>query len=363
MPRTPILPPARPSGRDGSVLLLTTDPLLARHALSVVAAVGLAATEPASDDDLRRAWRSAGAVLVGADSAARAADLVLRPRPEVWVLGRDDDRTATVAWSTRLRAAVATLPDDAPDLADALAGVAGGPGRATVVALSGGSGGVGTSTLAAALAVAGAREGRRVLLLDTDLLGGGLDVLLGAEHLGGWRWSRFATVRGHLGDLAGQLPRCDGVDVLAVDRAAREGAVLQTDQLAAVVGSAVGSHDLVVVDLPRVVSAAHDEVLRRAGRVLLVARADVRGVAAAEACRRDLAPRCRDLEVVVRTGRGLRLDPDLVADALDLPLAGVLEEDPGLPVAAERGDPPGHAARSSLGRLCAVLLEDRELVA
>jgi len=97
--------------------------------------------------------------------------------------------------------------------------------------------------------------------------------------------------------------------------------------------------------------------------VLLLARADVRGVAGAEACRRELAPRCRDLRVVVRTGRGLRLDPGLVADALDLPLAGVLEEEAALPVAAERGDPPGHATRSPLGRLCAGLLHACELAA
>jgi len=342
--------------------VLTTDPLLARHVLSVVAAVGRAAREPASDDELRRAWRSAGAVLVGADSAARVADLVLPPRAEVWVVGRDDEQAATAAWSSRLRAAVTTLPDGAPDLAAALAGPGPGSGRAEVVALVGGSGGVGASTLAAALAVTAARDGRRVLLLDTDLLGGGLDVLLGAEHLAGWRWSRFAAARGHLGDLGGQLPRCDGVDVLAVDHAAA-GAVLQPDQLAAVLGSALASHHLVVVDLPRATPAAHDEVLRRAGTVLLLARADVRGVAGAEACRRELAPRCRDLRVVVRTGRGLRLDPGLVADALDLPLAGVLEEEAGLPVAAERGDPPGHATRSPLGRLCAGLLHARELAA
>ncbi|SDV03945.1 helicase/secretion neighborhood CpaE-like protein [Microlunatus sagamiharensis] len=362
MPR-PSTPPSRPAAPDGSVLVLTTDPLLARHVLSVVAAVGRAAREPASDDELRRAWRSAGAVLVGADSAARVADLVLPPRTEVWVVGRDDEQAATAAWSSRLRAAVTTLPDGAPDLAAALAGPGPGSGRAEVVALVGGSGGVGASTLAAGLAVTAARDGRRVLLLDTDVLGGGLDVLLGAEHLAGWRWSRFAAARGHLGDLGGQLPRCDGVDVLAVDRAAHDGAVLQADQLAAVLGSALASHDLVVVDLPRTTGPAHDEVLRRAGTVLLLVRADVRGVAGAEACRRELAPRCRDLRVVVRTGRGLRLDPGLVADALDLTLAGVLEEEAGLPVAAERGDPPGHAPRSALGRLCAGLLHAREAVA
>lgn len=345
--------------------MLTADPLLARHVLAVVAAVGLEALEATSDDHLRRAWRGAAAVLVGRDAAERVAELVLPTRGAVYVVGRDDDRPATYAWSTRLRAAVVTLPEAAPDLAAALSGLDPASARGQVLVLTGGSGGLGTSTLAAALALTSARGGGRVLLVDADPLGGGIDVLLGAEHLAGWRWSRLAAARGHLGDLGGQLPRCDGVDVLAVDRGAPTGA-LQADQLAAVLESTTTSHDLVVVDLPRALTPAHDEVLQRSATVLLLARADVRGVAAADACLRGLAPRCREVQVVVRTGRGHRLAPPVVADALDLPLAGVLEEDAALAVAAERGDPPGHPPRSPLGRLCTSLArrtQARELVA
>jgi secretion/DNA translocation related CpaE-like protein len=340
------------------VLVLTADLVLARHLLSVVAAVGLAVDQPAGDDDLRRSWRSAAAVLVGRDCAGRVGDLALPPRPEVYVVGRDDDRPETYAWSTRLRAAAATLPTGAADLASTLSVLLDEAGRGAVVALTGGSGGVGVSTLAAALAGAGARDGLRTLLLDADLAGGGVDILLGAEHVPGWRWSRFDAARGHLGDVAGQLPHCDGVDVLAADRTARPGVALRPEQLSAVLGSAARTHDLTVVDLPRHLDVAHEEVLRQAGRVLLLARADVRGVAAADHAARLLVPRCRAVEVVVRTGPGRALEPGLVADALDLPLAGVLEEDHAVRVAADRGDPPGRSGRSSLARLCTRLLRE-----
>ncbi|WP_204910193.1 septum site-determining protein Ssd [Microlunatus spumicola] len=366
MPR-PTPPPTRPSppptGEGPPVLVLTADPVLARHLLSVVAAVGLAPHDPVGDDDLRRSWRSASAVLVGRDRADQVNGLVLPPRPEVYVVGRDDDRVETYAWSTRLRAAVATLPSGAPDLAAALSGLADDAGRGVVVALTGGAGGVGTSTLAAALALTGARAGLRTLLVDTDPDGGGIDVLLGAEHLPGWRWSRFATARGHLGDVTAQLPHCDGVDVLAVDRGVRPELVLGPEQLAAVLGSAARENDLTVVDLPRHLDRAHDEVLRRAGRVLLLVRADVRGVAAADRAARSLATRCRVLEVVARTGPGRTLEPGLVADALDLPLAGSLPEDATVRPAAERGEPPGRSARSPLARLCGRLLDDPDGVA
>ena len=365
MPR-PSLPSSRtpaPPGSGPLVLVLTADPTLARHLLSVLAAVGLAPEEPAGDDELRRCWRSAAAVLVGLDRADAVSDLALPVRPETYVVGRDDHRSETYAWSTRLRAAVATLPSGAADLASALSLLVAESERGVVVSLTGGSGGVGTSTLAAALAFAGARDDRRTLLVDTDLGGGGIDVLLGAEHLAGWRWGRFDAARGHLGDLAGQLPHCDGVDLLAADRVGRAGRALSPEQLAAVLGSGSRSHGLTVVDLPRDVGPAQEEALRRSDRVLLVARADVRGVAAADHAARGLLPRCRSLELIVRTGPGRTLEPGLVADALDLPLAGLLEEDPAVRLAAERGDPPGRSPRSSLGRLCGRLLRDQVEVA
>src|SRR3954454_859742 len=353
--RPPSRPPSRSSGlpQGGAVLVLTSDPVLARHVLSVVAAVGLVPEQPSTDDDLRRAWRSAGAVLVARERAEHVVELTLPPRREVYVVGRDDDRSETYAWSTRLRAAAATLPGGAPSLASDLSALLAEAGRGAVVALTGGSGGVGTSTLAAALALCGARNGFRTLLLDADLGGGGIDILLGAEHLAGWRWSRFEAARGHLGDLAAQLPQSDGVDALAADRAAGATTALRPEQLAAVLGSAARSHDLTVVDLPRHLDGAHEEVLRRAGSVLLVARADIRGVAAADHAARWLVPRCRELALVVRTGRGHVLAPGVVADPPDLPLAGILEEDHALAAAAERGEPPGRSVRSPLVRPCA----------
>jgi len=362
---TPPSPPSSsvPRGPGAVVLVLTADPVLARHLLSVVAAVGLAPDQPASEDELRRSWRSAVAVLVGRDRAVDVTGLALPTRSEVYVVGRDDDRVETYAWSTRLRAAAATLPTGTADLATALSVLVAEAGLGAVVALVGGAGGVGTSTLAAALALAGARDGLRTLLLDADAGGGGIDILLGAEHVPGWRWSRLEAARGHVGDIAGQLPHCDGVDVLAVDRTVRPGLVLRPEQVAAVLGSAARSNDLTVVDLPRHLDPAHDEVLTRATRVLLLARADVRGVAAADHAARGLVSRCRALEAVVRTGPGRVLDPGLVADTLDLPLAGVLEEDHTVRSAAERGDPPGRSGRSPLGRLCGRLLHQTAEVA
>src|SRR4051812_50070379 len=96
----PTRPPSRsasPAAQSGSVLVLTSDAVLARHVLSVVAAVGLVAEEPSTDDDLRRSWRSAGAGLLGRDPAEHGGQLAPPPRRRVYVVGPDDDRAETSA--------------------------------------------------------------------------------------------------------------------------------------------------------------------------------------------------------------------------------------------------------------------------
>jgi hypothetical protein len=180
--------------------------------------------------------------------------------------------------------------------------------------------------------------------------------LLGAERAPGWRWPRLTTARGHLGDLTGQLPSVDGVDVLSMARGeSSPGWAPHAEQLKAVLRSATRSHTITVVDLPRALRVGW-EALRRADLEVLVVRDDIRGIAAAREVLRDLEAECQHLGLVVRNGRSRLLEPTLVASGIGLPLLGSFPEDPSLVVAAERGDPPGRSGRSSLSRLCHQLL-------
>lgn len=345
------------------MLAVTADAVLVRHLLSVTAAVGVAADVEADPSSLRPRWRREGVVLVGVDQAARVADLGLPRRSEVYVLGQATDRDETHSWSARLGAAVVTLPEGAGDLAAVLAELASRRPRAgRILCVVGGSGGVGASTLAAALAVTAARTGERTLLVDGDPTGGGLDLLLGAEHLPGWRWPRLAAARGHLGDLGGELPHAEGVELLSMDRSPGTLGPLHPEQVAAVLGSAARCHGLTVVDLPRAVDAGGAEALRRADQTLLLVQGDVRGVAAARRVALLVSPTCRSLAVVVRMGRTRGLEATTVAQALELPLLATVEHDPSLARGAERGDPPGRSARTPLSRSCRRLLghEDTE---
>lgn len=227
-----------------------------------------------------------------------------------------------------------------------------------MICVVGGSGGAGASTCGAGLAVTAARQGREVVLVDADERGGGLDLLLGAELVEGWRWPRLAGARGLLGDLRGQLPEVEGVHLLAVSREGPQPSALPAEQLTAVLTSLTRSHEIVVVDLPRSLSAGARSALRSADLTLVVVRADLRGVAAARVAVADLVPACARLAVVVREGPRRGLDPAAVSAALGLPLAAVVPYDDDLHSAAERGDPPARRARSNLARSCRQLLTE-----
>ena len=151
---------------------------------------------------------------------------------EVYVLAEVEAAAEAYQWSMPLGAVVVVVPDNAHWLSEAIVELARRPARSgRMICVTGGTGGVGASTLAAALACVAARQGERSMLVDTDRRGGGLDLLIGAERVDGWRWPRLVRARGHLGDLAEQLPRVDGVDVLSMGRG--EGAELGDEQLRA----------------------------------------------------------------------------------------------------------------------------------
>lgn len=343
----------------GSPLVVTADPGLLDRMLAVTAAAGVEPTVVPDPGAVRDAWSSATCVLVGVDQAADLSEAVLPRRLQVYVVGGEEERGDACRWSAPLGAAVVVLPDGSGWLSAAVAeanGLRGGSGR--VVCVLGASGGAGASTLACGLAHVGANRGRRTLLVDGDPLSGGLDLLMGAERVGGWRWPRLATAEGHLGDLSGHLPRIAGVDVLTTARGPQPaGTGLGATAMKAVVSSARASHDLVVVDVTRDLPPPAREALRQADLVIVMAATDLRAVAAARQVlvrlvEADVSPR-----LVLRTSRTLGVEGTLVADGLGLPLLATVADDASVRGGVERSDPPGRVGRGSLAKACRRILE------
>lgn len=181
-----------------------------------------------------------------------------------------------------------------------------------VVGVVGGSGGVGASTFAGTLARAAAPS----LLVDLDVSGGGIDVLLGLESVPGARWSGLQVGGGHLAadDLASGVPTESGVGVLAADVVELDpAAVVQVVRTAATLG-------VVVLDLPRTPGSARTAGIACCDLVVLVVRADVTGLVAAHTVAGALGAGV-PTGVVVRRGAVAAAE---AAQLVGAPLLGVL---------------------------------------
>jgi hypothetical protein len=161
-----------------------------------------------------------------------------------------------------------------------------------VIGVLGGSGGVGASSFAAIVAVV-AGPG---VLVDLDVTGGGIDVLLGIERAPGARWSGLHLAGGHLDPAAllGGLPRWGPVSVLAADVAQLEPAAVRQ-----VLGAAASAAP-VVVDLPRAAGPERAAALLWCDLVVVLARSDVGGLVAAHAATAAMPE--LPIGVVVRRG-------------------------------------------------------------
>jgi len=339
-------------------LLMTGDPDLLDDLRRLAVAAGVEPDVVATATAARRLWSTAPVVVVGDDLVDDVASAALSRRGDVVVAsrGRDDDLPWRAALAVGAEHVVA-LPAAEAFLVERLAeGRRSARARAFVVGVVGGCGGAGASVVACALALAARRRGE-VCLVDIDPGSGGLDLVLGAEDEVGARWPELASVSGLLepGALRGALPSAHGVDVLSVDRSGAD--AVPWTAVPAVLESVRAAYDVVVLDLPRCRPDLLETIVPGCDVVLLVATADVRGAASAVRPAAMLRDRT-DLRLVVRRRQrpGAELDPDELAAWLDLEVAAEVGHDPRLAAALDRGDPPGLATRSRLGRTCADLL-------
>ncbi len=237
---------------------------------------------------------------------------------------------------------------------------------AHVIGVLGLSGGVGASTVATALAVRAAQTRRTVLLVDGHPLGGGLDLLLGDDLAGDLGWSQLCGARGDLdtGGVLRRLPADAGCAVLSWGSSLPPSVHPVQDtfvwrQLAAAV-------DLTVVDLPGPGRAEARSWLGDCSDVVLVIGAGVTGVAAAKVgmdalglTGRPAAPHV--VGALVRSSDAAA--SEAISRALDLPVLGVVGDDPEVARALTTARPVGAAAgpvrRAADEVLATILVQQR----
>jgi secretion/DNA translocation related CpaE-like protein len=329
-------------------LLVSSDADLIDDVLRLAAANGVEVHLATETDAARGRWQLAPLVLVGSDAAAALAGAGMGRRRDVVLVSRSpspDDWQWAVAIGAEH---VVSIPDGERWLIDRLADSGEGSSRdGTVIAIVGGSGGAGASTFAATLALAAASRSQRVLLVDGDPLGGGLDIVLGIEETHGVRWADLLEARGRLGASAldQALPHVSGVTVLSWGRGGPT--TLPVDVVASVVDAGVRGYDLVVADLSRHLDPSAELLLSRADRTLVLGLNRVRSVAAAARLSAQLETRCRGVGLVLRTeSRGVH--EEAVVAALSVPILGRLPTVRGVATRADEGEPP--SLRDAYGR-------------
>jgi secretion/DNA translocation related CpaE-like protein len=349
-----------------SPLVVTDDDLLLADLVRLSAAAGVVPEIARATGAALRSWAAAPLVLVGAD---RAADLA-RSRPprreQVHVVGRGPLADELFREALAVGAeSVAGLPTSESWLVELLTDVGdGGASKGVTVGVVGGAGGVGATVFAGALAQVCASRGSTVVV-DADVLGAGIDRVLGLEQVDGIRWDALMQATGRLSarSLREALPRRDGLSVLTwpVDRTSS----LQAFAMREALSAGQRGFTTVVVDVPRHSDPVVDEVLSRCDHVLLVSTLTVPAVTAAARVARRLPSR-PGTGLVLRGGAA-GVAPHEVARLLDLPVVATMGDQRGLDEAISLGIGPLRSRRGALARAArqaaAVVLGARQAAA
>jgi secretion/DNA translocation related CpaE-like protein len=349
-------------GQSRRPLLVTADESLLDTLVRLAAAAGVTPSVASDIATARRHWPTAPLVIVGADQAAAAASVALPRREAVSVACDRSPDEALWRHAVAVGAEqVLVLPDASQHLVALFSdGGTGISNRASTVAVVGGCGGAGASTFSAALAVTAADSGRSCLLVDADPLGGGIDLVIGGEDAAGLRWPDLAGTSGRLSApaLRQALPQLDSLSVLSWGRS--ELTDVPPSSMRAVVQAGQRGHQVVVVDLPRCLGPAAEEVLLRVHQVLVVLPAHVRAVAAAHRVVARLDDLTSRLGVVVRGPGPTGLDGYTVAESLGLPLVAQLREERGIAESLDLGLGPFRRRRGPLRAACLDVLDGLE---
>jgi secretion/DNA translocation related CpaE-like protein len=338
-------------------LLVSHDAELIDDVLRLAAANGIEVHLATDAESARSRWQLSPLVLVGADVAGSLSGAAMGRRRDVVLVSRaptpDDWQRAVTLGAEH----VVALPDGERWLIDRLADSGEGtPRDGRIVAVMGCGGGAGASTFAATVALAAASRSARVLLVDADPLGGGIDVLLGMEEATGIRWPDLVDARGRLGASAlhQALPQLSGVSVLSCGR---EGpSAIDPEVFASVLDAGMRGYDLVIVDVPRHLDPSTELALARADLTVVVMLNRVRAAAAVARLSAELVSRCSSVGAVVRMDPH-GVDDDAVGSAVALPLLACVPYSKSVPSRADEGEPPslrdgfGRACRDALGAL------------
>jgi secretion/DNA translocation related CpaE-like protein len=343
------------------VLLVTGFDFLQGEVERIVAAAGARLRVVAGVVEAARYWDSSSAVLVGSD----VRELPPRRRAPAVLVGLSGEGDSLWHLAAALGAErVAVLPDAAAWLAEYLSRSRSPQAGGLVLGVTGGCGGAGATTAAVWIAQAAAGMGVRVLLVDGDPWGGGLELALAAEELPGLRWPDLSEASGSIdpGQLADSLPVTGGFSFLSWPGSRDRPAPVDAAATGGVLDAARRGYELVVVDIGRGAEPLHTFAWD-CDRILVVLPAQLKAAVASARLLQELPP--VEAALLVRGKPGAALDSALISDAVGLPVHGRVPDLRGVTGASESGRLLELGKRRSVRHFAASVLDllDGELAA
>ena len=335
------------------MLLVTGSGFLQGEVERIVAAAGGRLRAVADAVEAARYWDSSSAVLVGSD----VRELPPRRRAPAVLVGLNGEGDSLWHLAAALGAErVAVLPDAAAWLAEYLSRSRSPQAGGLVLGVTGGCGGAGATTAAIWIAQAAAGMGVRVLLVDGDPRGGGLELALAAEELPGLRWPDLAEASGSIDpdQLSDSLPITGGFSFLSWPGSRERPAPVDAAAAGGVLDAARRGYELVVVDIGRGAEPLHTFAWD-CDRILVVVPAQLKAAVASARLLQELPP--VEAALLVRGKPGAALDSALIADAVGLPVHGRVPDLRGVTGAAESGRLLELGKRRSVRHFAASVLE------
>ncbi|MDQ0922076.1 secretion/DNA translocation related CpaE-like protein [Pseudarthrobacter sp. W1I19] len=315
------------------VLLVTSSAVVRAEVERIVAAAGAHLRVVADALEGARYWDGSAAVLVGSD----IRELPPRRRAPAVLVGLDGEGDSLWHLAAALGAErVAVLPDAAAWLADHLSrSRAPGPGG-IILGVTGGCGGAGATTAAIWIAQAAAGMGARVLLVDGDPWGGGLELAIAAEESPGLRWPDLSEARGSIdsGQLSDSLPVSGGFSFLSWPATREQPVSVAAPTITGVLDAARRAFELVVLDIGRAAGPLQSYAWD-CDRIMMVVPAQLKAAVAAVRLLHEFPP--VEAGLLVRARPGAALDASLISEAIGLPVQGRVPELRGVGGAAESG--------------------------
>jgi septum site-determining protein MinD len=225
-----------------------------------------------------------------------------------------------------------------------------------VIVVTSGKGGVGKTTTTANIGTGLALQGKRVVLIDTDIGLRNLDVVMGLENRIVYDLVDVVEGSCRVKQALIKDKRFDGLFLLPAAQT-RDKSAVSPEQMQKLCGELKSEYDFVIIDCPAGIEQGFKNAIAGADRAVVVTTPEVSAVRDADRIIGLLeANEIRNPRLIVNrvrpdmVKRGDMMSIEDIIDILAIDLVGVVPDDEGIIISTNRGEPAVADNKSNAGQ-------------